>query len=609
MKTISKGHIWLPFLFLFSVFPDASFAEEGICARVKIEIRQEMTLERQAFDAYMRINNGLDTITLENVDVDVMFADEDGNSVIATSDPNDPLAVFFIRIESMENISDVAGGGVVAPATSADIHWLIIPAPGASNGLEMGALYYIGATLTYTINGEEHVTEVSPDYIFVKPMPELVLDYFLPTDVYGDDAFTSEIEPTIPFALGVRVSNNGSGMAKDLKIDSAQPQIIDNEQGLLIGFNIEGSQVNGQEATPSLLAELGDIEPNRASVAIWWMTCSLSGEFTEFTADFSHADELGGELTSLVDAVYTHTLVRDVLVDLPGRDEVQDFLATFGQGYKVYESDNLDTVVTDQTASAALVSAGDYHTLTAPAAAGFMLVRLSDPYNGAKALKEVIRSDGKLIKPENAWLFKTRDSNNDWIYFFYLFDADTTESYKVYFEDPASGPQPPVLQFIPDRSVAEGQQLGFLAEASDPNGTIPALSATPLPAGAAFTDEGDGTARFYWIPASGQTGEYTLTFTASDEGGLSATRTCTITVTASPAIENDSDNDGMDDDWETKYFGALHRDGSGDFDGDGITDLEEFRLGTHPQIKAGDLNLEGVVDLEDAILGLQIFMP
>ncbi|MDM8541001.1 FlgD immunoglobulin-like domain containing protein [Desulfococcaceae bacterium HSG9] len=71
----------------------------------------------------------------------------------------------------------------------------------------------------------------------------------------------------------------------------------------------------------------------------------------------------------------------------------------------------------------------------------------------------------------------------------------------------------------------------------------------------------------------------------------------------------DIDNDGMNDDWETKHFGALHRDGSGDFDGDGITDLEEFRLGTHPQIKAGDLNLDGVVDLKDAILGLQLLTP
>jgi len=152
----------------------------------------------------------------------------------------------------------------------------------------------VGATLTYTIGGEDHVTEVTPDYIFVKPMPELTLDYFLPTDVYGDDAFTHEIEPSIPFNLGVRVSNSGAGVARSLKIDSAQPKIVENEQGLLIGFVIEGSAVNGQAATPSLLADFGDIAPNASGVARWIMTCSLSGKFVEFTAEYSHSDELGG---------------------------------------------------------------------------------------------------------------------------------------------------------------------------------------------------------------------------------------------------------------------------------------------------------------------------
>ena len=30
------------------------------------------------------------------------------------------------------------------------------------------------------------------------------------------------------------------------------------------------------------------------------------------------------------------------------------------------------------------------------------------------------------------------------------------------------------------------------------------------------------------------------------------------------------------------YFGTLNRDGSGDFDGDGMTDSQEFRAGTDP---------------------------
>ncbi|MFM8459149.1 MAG: hypothetical protein ACKOB0_09445, partial [Chthoniobacterales bacterium] len=42
----------------------------------------------------------------------------------------------------------------------------------------------------------------------------------------------------------------------------------------------------------------------------------------------------------------------------------------------------------------------------------------------------------------------------------------------------------------------------------------------------------------------------------------------------------DSDNDGMDDSWENEFFGNLNRDGTGDFDGDGLTDFKEFILGS-----------------------------
>ena len=44
----------------------------------------------------------------------------------------------------------------------------------------------------------------------------------------------------------------------------------------------------------------------------------------------------------------------------------------------------------------------------------------------------------------------------------------------------------------------------------------------------------------------------------------------------------DSDADGLDDDWEMAYFSTLARDGTGDFDGDGLTDFQEFLAGTDP---------------------------
>ena len=53
-------------------------AQESVCARVKIEIKQELTLERQAFDAEMRITNSLPVTPLTQVEVEVRVADETG---------------------------------------------------------------------------------------------------------------------------------------------------------------------------------------------------------------------------------------------------------------------------------------------------------------------------------------------------------------------------------------------------------------------------------------------------------------------------------------------------------------------------------------------------
>ncbi|MEO5917827.1 MAG: LamG-like jellyroll fold domain-containing protein [Luteolibacter sp.] len=46
-----------------------------------------------------------------------------------------------------------------------------------------------------------------------------------------------------------------------------------------------------------------------------------------------------------------------------------------------------------------------------------------------------------------------------------------------------------------------------------------------------------------------------------------------------PVTTNDTDNDGMDDTWETTAFGGLGQTDTGDFDGDGTSNLTEYRLG------------------------------
>ena len=72
-----------------------AFAQDSLCARVKIEILQELTLEREAFEARMTINNGVTGMPIDNISVDVNFADNGRQPVGRATNPNDTSALFF----------------------------------------------------------------------------------------------------------------------------------------------------------------------------------------------------------------------------------------------------------------------------------------------------------------------------------------------------------------------------------------------------------------------------------------------------------------------------------------------------------------------------------
>ncbi|MEX1066948.1 MAG: hypothetical protein WED00_13325, partial [Aquisalimonadaceae bacterium] len=411
----------------------------------------------------------------------------------------------------------------------------------------------------------------APDGIFVKPMPLLTLDYFLPREVHANDPLTSVVESPEPFTLGVRVRNNGQGTARNVSIDSAQPRIVENTQGLAIGFEILDSQVNDRPVAPTLLLGFGDIPPQASTVGRWSMVTSLSGKFVDFQAAFSHADELGGALTSLLEAANTHWLIRDVLVDLPGRDGVRDFLAEDGADLRVHESSGDDFPVADHSAQSVLTYLGQHgaehhYTLETAATPGFLYLRLPDPGQGGLAIRDVIRSDGKRLREPNAWRSRTRNQTMEWDYAINLFDAQSTGRYTLILTAVADVPQPPVIAFLPDRVTHERGQLSFLVEASDPHGGEITLSSPGLPGNAAFVDQGTGTGVFTWHPRDGDAGVYDVTFMAAN-AHLESARTATITVNPwwdpdgeglEPPEDDDSNTDDEDEQEPEEPVAGIH---------------------------------------------------
>jgi len=574
--------------FIFCVVAGNAWGVEALCAKIRIQINQEATLERQAFDAKLKINNPLQGISLEDVRVEISFTDRNGDPVLASSDPNDKDAKFFVMVDLQDQIENISGSGTVPPDSSAEIHWLIIPAQGTGGNSAMGALYSVGAKIEISINGLLTVVDVMPDSIIVKPMPNLVLDYFLPSDVYGDDAFTEMEEDSIPFYLGLRVKNNGAATANNVAMFSSQPIIKENRLDLLISFYIINTSVNDYTVSSTLNACLGNIKPNSSSIARWKMKCSLSGKFVDFSANFSHKDELGGQMTSLIDSINSHLLVHDVMVDLPGRDYVRDFLAADGDVLRVYESDLFDSVVIDSSAQTSLNYLGAIdslitYTLNAPVADGPIYIKKTFPSIDMKFIKSVVRSDGKVLSKDNAWFSKSRTAGGQpWSHYLNLFDVNGGGEYTITLNDMEGDPLPPVIQPIGVKLAEIGNKTSFKVHASDQNGHIASLNAYQIPNNATFSNfisasmaEGD----FAWTPISGQEGVYNVLFIASD-GMLHDSERVTIIV--------------GDNNQDTNSNGILHS-----------QQIEQFVVSTDSTVVGSYTSLVCMADGKPAGLGLR----
>ena len=270
----------------------------------------------------------------------------------------------------------------------------------------------MSGTLHYLQDGLQVNVLLASAPITVVPSPRLFVSYFHQRDVFSDDPFTDQIEPSIPYSLAVMVNNKGKGVAKNVRITSAQPQIIENEKGLLVDFKIIATEVGGQNLTPSLTANFGDIDPSQIAIGRWLLTSTLQGLFIDYKATFQHIDELGNPKLSLIDSVEIHEMNHlvqaqgefedgkpDFLVnDLPDLNDYPDTLyLSDGRIFPV-------NLVSNGTADGVPTNGDLEVQLTASLPAGWNYLRVPDPGDGHFRLIKVVRSDGvEIAFDKNVW--------------------------------------------------------------------------------------------------------------------------------------------------------------------------------------------------------------
>ena len=378
-----------------------SYTSGATCASIVLQIDQNAVLTLNAFHVTLQLdNNGADALT--NVSVNLTVQNQAGQDVTSLFGLEPPVV--------SGSLTAVDGTGMLAASASGSAQWTLLP--GLDAAPEVATNYLVGGSFSYVQNGIPIIIPLSPQPITVQPSPQLYLNYFLQRDVYGDDPFTPEIEPSIPFPLAVLVQNKGYGTANNFQIMSAQPTIVDNEKGLLINFDIIGAQVEGQPVSPSLTVNFGNILPGAIDIGVWYLTCSLEGLFTDYAATYQNLDSLGNPQLSPIQGLQIHQMTHMVQADGAWNDGEPDFLVqemanTNNLPDTLYLSDGtVQPVSAVETATnGGPVTSGNLQVqFAANFPVGFTYVLVPDPANGQFPLQSVLYSNGANFLTNNYWV-------------------------------------------------------------------------------------------------------------------------------------------------------------------------------------------------------------
>ena len=413
-------------------------SQGGICATVQLQIDQQAVVARSAFSASLAVQNNMPTDPLSDVSAHIVVHDAKGNDV---------TNLFFIGQPSLTGLTATDGTGTLAAFQrhgqlddhshrgrgGQRNHHLLrerhVAVPGRRGNGHFGA-----AALD-----DRGLSVPQPQSAVLHPNAGLRR-----RSVHPDRRDSATLRP------GPAGHQHRRGDAQNFTITSAQPKIVNNQKGLLINFNIIGSQVGNQPETPSLTLDMGKIASGQSVAADWLMTSSLDGTFTQYNATYQHSDALGGASTSLIDSVTVHNLVHLVQPDQPGNNGDQGFLVNDDHDPQnlpniLYLADGTTAPVNLAANPAVNAPVSPTHlnvTLTANMASGWGYIQMPDPGNGYQLVK-VVRSDGTVIPvgsdvrtthPVDAG---TSDPSQDLLH---LLDYNGTGTYTLYYLPPAPPP-------------------------------------------------------------------------------------------------------------------------------------------------------------------------
>ncbi|MBW8334181.1 MAG: T9SS type A sorting domain-containing protein [Prolixibacteraceae bacterium] len=421
----------------------------SVCSSVTINIAQKVVMTREAFKGTLTIFNGHGSEPMKEVKLNLEIKDENG---VLSND------LFHIETSALDILTGIDGTGTLNAQEKGSATVLFIPEKGAAP--EVPKSYSFGGSFSYLdpFTGVTVTKPLFPVTLDVNPSPDLFLHYFMQRDILGDDPLTIPVEPIVPAELAVMIQNNGFGTAKNVRIESAQPKIVENEKGLAINFALIGSNLNGQPRQLGLTnIDFGNIAPKTSTIGQWWFTSDLLGHFISYETKLTHLDSRGNPELSLISGATLHELIKSVRVYSGVEDGINDFLVNEVQDSKetpdiIYLSNGgtLDVYPAVSSSTSGSLASG-IELIVTPKQIGWNYHKLSDPGNGAYKIVSVTREDGQVIPLDNVWQTHVTLPDGkepvyeNMIHFLDVFADNASQKYTILFNAPAQNPPAIVL--------------------------------------------------------------------------------------------------------------------------------------------------------------------
>ena len=382
----------------------------SVCSKVKLQIDQRLTMTRQAVRGTLTVINGSSNTAMKDIKLNLVVTDPDGN--VASSrimEIHTENKTGFIGEESYESGWELPAG------ETGEAKIIFIPTKYAAPTEPLQYTFNGSISFVDPFTGMEMTRELVPERLTVNPSPNLELTYFMSRDIFGDDPLTQEVEAIVPTQFSLLINNKGYGDATNVQMITKQPQIVDNEKGLIIDFDILSSQLNGGDKTlamgTSIATNFGDIPALSQAYAQWWLTSSFTGHFIDYDVQATHVSSYDNPDLSLLDTVTIHELIHQIRIPLIDTippligfmaNDIED---TYDYPDILYLSNGTTAPIYEAARSSVVKNSDNEYILTiSSGAAGWNYGNLPDPTGGTRKLVSIIRmSDGVQIPLDNFW--------------------------------------------------------------------------------------------------------------------------------------------------------------------------------------------------------------